>query len=267
MENPPAPSPFPLMAEEIEKSLGPQTFIKKVFSFDTIDSTNTYARALFEQGITGPLLVIADEQTRGRGRFDRTWYSGKGKNLTFSLLFQPQIPHSRLGILPLCIAECVAKAVESLVNVSIETKWPNDLLIRGKKVCGILMESVLIGQKIEAIIIGIGLNVNQTRFLPELHATSLWLSAKRPLDRLQMLGAIVRNLQWLCEPFADSVPDTMLVGWKRRCRMFGRTIHVQSGSDTLTGIARDVADDGGLLIEIAGVEQKVFAGDVTVVEI
>lgn len=254
-----------LTAKVIEGSLGSGSFIKKVFAFESIDSTNTYARNLAAERVGEPTLIVAEEQTHGRGRFRREWHSERGKNLTFSLLVYPKIPADRMSVLPLCVAQCVADVVEVAAGIPVETKWPNDLLIKGKKVCGILLEPVGSGPENNTLITGIGLNVNQKNFPADPEATSLSLAAGKSFDRLQLLGEIVRSLQWLSELIENSLREKMLIDWKVRCGMWGKEVRVQSVNDTLTGIAKGVSDDGALLLDIGGKEHRIFAGDVKVV--
>ena len=255
------PPDVQLTAEAVSGVLGPSTFVRTIHAFDSIDSTNDYAKTLVGQGKTA--LIISEEQTQGHGRLGRQWHSEKGKNLTFSLVVKSGISPDRLGVLTLCAAESVAGAVESHARVSIKTKWPNDLLIDGKKVCGILMESVMMGGKLDALIIGVGLNVNQRKFPSDLTATSLNLSTGKPADRLVLLPEIVNRLAWLNGTISSSDVATKLEGWKARCEMFGKLVRVQSGGTTLKGVGKGIAEDGGLLLEVNGTEQKVHSGDIT----
>ncbi len=255
-----------LTTEAVSRVLKPATIIKNVFVFDSIGSTNVYSKTLVTNGISDPTLVVAEEQTHGHGRFGRAWHSEKGKNLTFSLIVKPQVPTDRIGALPLCVAESVASAVESRVPVPVETRWPNDLFISGKKISGILMESVIMGRRFAAIIVGIGLNVNQKTFPQDLNATSLSLLLGKTLDRLRLLSEIVKRLAWLDGQISVSEVGEKLEKWKRRCETFGKMIRVQAGEKTFSGIAKDIATDGGLLVDVNGLEQEVRAGDLTIRE-
>ncbi len=256
-----------LTAEAVSRVLAPSAFVKNVLAFDSIDSTNAYAKILIGKGSTYPALVISEEQTQGKGRLGRRWYSEKGKNLTFSLVVESKVPENRIGALPLCVAESVARAVESCVPVSIRNKWPNDLLIGEKKVCGILMESMMIGRERVALVIGVGLNVNQKTFPPDLNATSLRLATGKPLYRLQLLSEIVNRLEWLGRTISDSDLDGRLHQWKQRCGIFGKMVRVQEGNSTQDGLAKGIAADGGLLIDADGAGQKILGGSVTVLEL
>lgn len=257
----------PLTAEAVSGVLGPSAFVRNVFAFDSVDSTNAYAKTLIGQGKTDSALIVAEKQTQGRGRLGRQWHSERWKNLTFSLIVKPEVPAGSIGVLTLCVAESLASAVQTHLQISLKTKWPNDLLIDGKKVCGILMESVMMGEKVSPLVIGIGLNVNQRNFPSDLDATSLSLSTGKPVDRLTLLSEIVRKLAWLDRPvFAPDV-EKKLEQWKARCEMFGTMIRVQTGEKILSGIARGIGEDGGLVLDVNGTEQKVLAGDVTVLEV
>lgn len=257
-----------LNAEEIYKRLGSRSYVKKIFVFDTIDSTNTYSKTIVGSIDNQPTLVLAEKQTHGKGRFNRRWQSEKGKNLTFSLIVESKVARDRLGVLPLCVAESVARAIEKVAAVPVETKWPNDLLVDGKKLCGILLESVTdhspkAGQ---FIIVGIGFNVNQQKFPATMNATSLYHSMGTPVDRSQLLFHIINKLQWLTHPPPDSDIDVMLQKWKTRCSMLGKNIVVESGKAILKGLAKTVAQDGALIVKIGAEDRKVYAGDVTIVK-
>lgn len=263
MQNPTAEQS--LNAEAILSLLGPRSFIKRVNSFEVIDSTNAFAKGLAGAGVSEPTLVIAEEQSQGRGRFGRRWVSERGKNLTFSILVKPTASIELTGAFPLCVAAGVAQAIDSFANVRTETKWPNDLLVEGKKVCGILLESVLAGHTLDALVVGIGLNVNQETFPPGINATSLRLCTGRWLDRLVLLGRIVENLRWLSENLASDLVRAMLRSWEQRTSMFGKTVSIVSGRGNLSGRAKRILEDGSLVIECGGKELVVLAGEVTMV--
>lgn len=248
-----------LTADNIRNRLGPDSFVTKILVFETLDSTNAYARNLVAGGLREPALVLAEEQTAGRGRRGRRWHSEKGKNLLFSLPVAPSIPRKQFGTLPLCLAVSVARAVQFVTGISLTTKWPNDLLVGSMKVCGILLETAQLNQ--DFVVIGIGLNVNQSSFPPDLNATSLSVVGEKAFDRLAILGAIMDELSWLSAPISPERLDAMLVDWRSQCTMFGKPVRVQTANGEIYGVVKNVAEDGGLVLLVDGKEQKVFAGD------
>jgi BirA family biotin operon repressor/biotin-[acetyl-CoA-carboxylase] ligase len=260
-----APTPSLFTADEIYRSLGRRTYVKRVFAFDSVDSTNSYAKRIIDSLDRHATLIVAERQTDGRGRFNRRWESEPGKNLTFSLVVKTRIPPDRFSILPVSAAELVARGVQETARVTVETKWPNDLLIDGKKFCGILLEAVT-KQHAHYLVVGVGVNVNQQTFPEEFNATSLSLECGRTVDRRTLLHHIVNKLQWLIHVSPDAEVEAMLRKWKERCTMFGKTIVVESGKGTLTGLAKTLAPDGALIVKIGDSDQKLYAGDVSMVK-
>jgi BirA family biotin operon repressor/biotin-[acetyl-CoA-carboxylase] ligase len=138
-----------------------------------VDSTNDHAAALAERGITEGRVIVADYQTKGRGRFRREWVSAPGENLLFSIILRPKHAVNKFPILTLIAARAMKKTLEESLGLKCSIKRPNDILIRGKKVCGILTESSTKNGKLPYVILGIGLNVNSTRKTLVRGATSL----------------------------------------------------------------------------------------------
>ena len=127
-----------LTADELRPYIKTTTFGRKIYAFESIDSTNTFAKSLIEESTAEGSLVIAEEQTAGKGRQGRTWISERGKNLTFSLIVKPKVSSKLLGFLPLCAGVAITEAIFSSSGIAAQCKWPNDVLINGRKVCGIL---------------------------------------------------------------------------------------------------------------------------------
>lgn len=262
--NAPPPSAL-LTADEIYRYLGRRSFVKRVYAFDSIDSTQSYAKTIITSLDKNATLIFAETQTEGKGRFNRRWDSEAGKNLTFSVVVKTKIVPERMGIVPLCTAELVARAVQASAQVMIQTKWPNDLLINGRKFCGILLESV-IKQDGLYIIAGIGVNVNQQTFPDGINATSLSLETGRTINRKELLRNIVNKLQWVSHTPPDAEVEALLRKWKERCTMFGKNVVIEAGSEILTGLAKNVASDGALIVKIGDADRKFYAGDVRIAQ-
>ncbi|MBC7185695.1 MAG: biotin--[acetyl-CoA-carboxylase] ligase, partial [Calditrichaeota bacterium] len=147
--------------------------------FASVTSTNEVARELAHQGAPHGCLVLASAQTAGRGRAGRTWYSAPGAGLWFSLVLRPKLAPQRCGLISLAAALAVAEAIAKVTGVKAQLKWPNDVLVAGKKLCGILAETELIGDRLKFAVLGVGLNTNraQAQRMPrEIQATATWLS-------------------------------------------------------------------------------------------
>lgn len=252
--------------KEIKKHLSTTIIGSKILSFDSIDSTNTYAKNLCAEETQDGIVIISEEQTEGRGRFNRKWQSEKGKNLTFSIILQPTTQLENIGLLPICTGGAIAKAIERHINLKTECKWPNDILIAGKKVCGILIESFLSNNFMNRFVLGIGINVNQEIFSNEIihTATSLKLSNGKTVDRIQLLADVLKSLDEMYINIQNRNFDIPLNEWLSRSSMFGKEITVHQGDKVLRGRAVRLDNDGSLVLNCEGKEVKVFSGDVTI---
>ncbi len=203
-------------------------------------------------------VVVADHQTAGRGRLDRSWSTPPGTALTFSVVLRPVLPDRHWPLLPLAVALGVSDGIAALTGLRPELKWPNDLLVGDRKLCGILLERVPGADGAPVVIAGIGVNVAMTaEQLPVEGATSLAVEGAAA-DRAELLGrllaAVVARVD---ELVADA--DAVLAAYRERCVTLGRQVrvHLPAGGE-LTGLARDVDGDGRLVVD--GV--PVGAGDV-----
>jgi BirA family biotin operon repressor/biotin-[acetyl-CoA-carboxylase] ligase len=256
-----------ISSEEIQRGLRTRFVGKSVVTFEVIDSTNTAAKKLADNGVPEGTAVIADYQTAGRGRFNRTWHGEAGKNIIVSLILRPREEQSA-HLLTYLTALCVANTAEDMAGVKAECKWPNDLLISGKKFCGILLESAWNDSSIDYVVVGIGMNVNQETFPNELRqtATSLKKESGREFER----GSIIRNFFERIEnaylQSQKSGYNRFLKEWKMKSSMFGKEISLEQSGNILRGRAIDLDTDGALVIKNHDRVLKVFAGDVTVLD-
>jgi len=254
---------------EIRAHLQTKHFGKNLYCFDTIDSTNTFARSLKEKDAPHGTLVVADEQTAGKGRQERQWRSQKGKNLLFSLILKPAFPQEKIRLLPFATALAAADAVEMETGCSVECKWPNDLLVARKKVAGMLIETTMQDEVVKNAILGIGINVNQTVFADDLKekATSLRLHSSKDFDRVHLLCEVLGELENRYDQLEQFSSQLLLDEWKQRATMFGTTITLAEHSSLLKVTAIDIAPSGALVIEeLNGARREVFAGDVTIAQ-
>ncbi|HEY6192933.1 MAG TPA: biotin--[acetyl-CoA-carboxylase] ligase [Bacteroidota bacterium] len=249
-----------------EKGTKTARFGKQIISLDTVDSTNSFARSLLESGAGEGSVVVAGEQTAGRGRQGRVWSAEKGKNLTFSLILKPGLPAELSGLISLYASLSVAEAIGSLTGLTLECKWPNDVLMAGLKVCGILSESSIDRGRVASAIVGIGLNVNQTLFPPELKsaATSLQLIAGRPFELHIVLASLLERLERRYPDLLDHESGTIPREWINHSGTIGRNLTVRTENQTVSGLATGLAADGGLLLLAGGIERKISAGDISI---
>lgn len=248
---------------KIKQNLSTKLIGQEILFFEIIDSTNNYLK---NQNIkTDGLVVIADNQTHGRGRSDRKWLSEPGKNLTFSILLIPKNEDLYLGILPILTASALAIALESSSNLKTQTKWPNDLILNNKKVAGILIETSMTKQ-LQRIIIGIGVNVNQKLFTDEIKtiATSLTIETQKEYDRELLLSSLLNSLDQMYQKYLANDYVSYLEEWRKRCNHFGKKITFERGSEYFDGIAKELSEDGSLIVEVEGRETKIISGEIII---
>lgn len=252
--------------DQIQPYLKTKRFGQTIYAFDTIDSTNTYAKLLTSGGCSEGTLVIAEEQSQGRGRAGRSWFSEKGNNLTFSIILKPKIKPDSIGIISLYASLAVAQSIENIAHLIPECKWPNDVLLDGKKVCGILSDGVFDNGQLSYAIVGIGINVNQTAFPDEIikTATSLSLSTGKNYNRVEVLAVVIGQLEILYDKILLGQLGEILVSWKKYCSLFGKKITIDQQGAVVSGTVITIGDDGGLILQIDGIEKKIFAGDITI---
>ena len=256
-------------AQELHRGLNCHLLGRKVYCFQSIDSTNTYARMLAARGEEEGTIVIAEEQTAGRGRQGRAWASRAGENLTFTLILRPRIPTEKISLLPLGIAVAVAQGIRQCTSLPVVCKWPNDLLLDGGKVAGILMESVLGPHGPEHVIVGIGINVNQKEFSGPLlqRATSLAARTGTIVDRTALLRAVLESIEKDYATYASGGLDTILPAWLSLAPMVGKRITVALQGTTIAGTVLGVSADGGLQLQTDAGDITLFAGDVTILDL
>jgi BirA family biotin operon repressor/biotin-[acetyl-CoA-carboxylase] ligase len=240
--------------------------------FSTIDSTNVYAAKITREGATEGTIVIADAQSGGKGRLGRSWISPPGVNLYLSVILRPSVSVSIAPQLNLLAAVAVADAIAEVCQLTPTIKWPNDVLLTGKKVCGILAEMQTEGGELQAVILGIGVNINAPRsaFPEELQekASSLLLVSGRTIERSTFTASLLTHLEkyyvlWLEQGF-----PVLRTNWEHHASaVLGRYIAVAVPEGTVTGIALGLDADGALLVrgEADGVVHRLLAGDVSVI--
>ena len=234
---------------------------------DTVDSTNTYAKQLALQGAADGTVVLAQRQTAGRGRLGRSFQSDAPLGLYLSVLWRIDLPAEQLMALPALTAVAACRAVERVCNCTVEIKWPNDLVLQGRKVGGILTESVWDGGQC-ATVAGIGINVSHTAedFAAELRemAASLQMLLNREVSRGALAAALIEELDLLRAEVTDAW-DAWLVEYRRRCLTLGKEVRIIRGEERQTAVVLDVDDTFGLVVRRSdGTEETVRAGEVSV---
>ena len=262
-----------LTAADIERHLITRCFGRRLHLFDEIESTNTTARELAVAGAEEGTVVIAETQRRGRGRLGRSWVSPAYRNLYLSLVLRPTQSPKVLPQLTLVLGLAAAEAVREW-TAGVAIKWPNDLLVTGRKLAGILTESVADDAGVQFVIPGIGVNLNSTAddFPPDVRAlaTSLHQVTGRVVDRARFAAHLLNRCEARYDEWQKDGFGVLAPAWETYSCLTGRAIVVQSQdggrNERIAGTALGLADDGTLLVRTAdGGERRIVAGDVTVV--
>jgi BirA family transcriptional regulator, biotin operon repressor / biotin---[acetyl-CoA-carboxylase] ligase len=232
----------------------------------TIDSTNRRALAWAEAGAPHGALVIADHQSAGRGRRGRTWTDQPGLNLLFSVVLRTGMPVEQLPLLALAAGVAVAEGIATFTEpLAPALKWPNDVLLDGRKTCGILPESRL-GRAEAVVALGVGINVNQAHFPPELGdtATSLRLATGRTLPRRELLACVLEHLERWIERLEAGDVEAVRDAFTARMVGIGEpaVVNLQNGRP-VAGTIRGISPTGALLLETPSRVQEYMAGDVS----
>ncbi len=212
------------------------------------------------------VVIIAENQTAGKGRLGRAWQANPGENLTLSIVLRPKVSPEAMNLLPLHVAVIAAQAIENSTHLKVECKWPNDLLINKKKVGGILIEGSIREGKLDYVVVGLGLNVNQTSFPPDLlqKATSLRLESNKEIDRAQLFRDLLTTFESSYKTVVASAFQSVVPSWLQRTAMINKPIAVAQNGNVITGVVKGLSADGGLILQTNGAIQTLFAGDVTI---
>jgi len=261
--------PDRLLAAEIQEGLATRIMGRQAESYDQISSTNTVAREKAEAGAPEGLVVVAEEQLDGRGRLGRQWLSPAGKGIWLSLVLRPDLRPAQAPRITLAAAVALSLAIQQATGIRAGIKWPNDLYLNGRKVAGILTELKAEADRIHYIVLGAGVNANlKEEDLPGSFlrkATSLLMELGRPVSRLELVKDFLTQLD-LIYPLVGSNFETVLKSWKELSITLGREVKVTSPWEQINGLARDLTDEGALIVWDGRTEHIVYAGDVTLRE-
>lgn len=240
---------------------------KKLKVLETTVSTQEEAKALAEAGAPEGTLVVAEEQTGGKGRLGRKWFSPKGKGIWMSLVLRPKQPLHYMPQLTLLTGVAVCRAVRRTTGVMAGLKWPNDLLVDGRKICGILLESAAEDEYVRYCIAGIGIsaNLDPDDYPDELKsvATSLKIEAGHPVDRVQLIAAAMEEFETLYRLYQQEGFAPIASLWEALSVTLGKRVTVGAASGPVTGLALKLDPHGALVILTEdGRELPVFSGDV-----
>jgi len=236
--------------QQLQELLSTRYFGRAMRAYAAVDSTNTLAMEWAEAGAAEGSVVTATYQRAGRGRQGKHWWAAPGKNLLFSVILRPRLEPSQLGLIALAASLAVVDALKRVVApTDIAIKWPNDILLSGRKCCGILLESAFPAGGTPIVVLGLGLNVNQEVFPPELaeQATSLLLESGTPVAHAPLLARLIKGLEGRYEALYND-HNTLHSDYTHYLHGIGQIARIQ-GPPTRTGIILGVTDTGALQLQ------------------
>ena len=257
-----------LLPKEIREGLDTKIFGKKdIAYFPEIDSTNTKARELADGGAAEGTVVVAEKQMAGRGRRGRSWLSPAGDGIYASLLLRPAMSPSVAPRITLMTAVAIAEALLSLVRIDLKIKWPNDILVNGRKLAGILTEISADMDTVNYIVVGLGVNVNTPpgHFSEELRnqATSIYIETGEKLSRSRLTRAWLQQFEKYYEMFKKSDFAPIMHRWKQLSGFIGQKIMVDMVGQKHVGEVADIDEDGVLILkDDQGKYRRIFSGDI-----
>jgi BirA family biotin operon repressor/biotin-[acetyl-CoA-carboxylase] ligase len=259
--------------EKIKKNQKSSLFGTYAYYFPEIDSTNSYAQQLAQEGAPEGTVVLSDFQTEGKGRLNRVWESSKDANILMSIVLRPRLEIERAVKITLATSEILISSFEKYLNkfkienMKFSVKWPNDILANGKKIAGILTESSLREKDIIFVIVGVGVNVNQDLSIlsddVRLNATSLFAETGKVFDRESLIAEIITEFERQYFNLERTNYDQVMLDWKNRCDHIGKEIIIETHVGTEKGKFVDVTEKG-ILLKLAGPddEKELVAGTI-----
>ena len=253
-----------LLPEEIDLGLETEFMGKNIVCYEEVESTNQLAKEAADKGAVEGTIILAEEQKGGQGRIGREFYSPKG-GIWLSFILRPELKAVLATRATYIASLALAKTIDKLTTLEPRIKWPNDILIDGAKVSGILTEMGAELDQINYLVIGIGINANFSKSeLPkkvEASVTTLFSELGSKIDRVDFIQQLLSFIEESYQSINDF--DSLLTEWKDYAYTLGEDVVIINRDDKIYGQAVDIASDGALLVEVDGKEQRVYSGDVS----
>ena len=258
-----------LLPWEIISGLKTKMLGQEAYYFDSIDSTQSQALKMANESKNNGTIVIAEKQTGGRGRSGRKWVSLKG-GIWFSIILHPKFDISNTTLFPIASSLALSNAIEKTCRISTELKWPNDLTIKGKKLAGMLVDASFESNRIESLILGVGVNfevdtkeIEKTlRKTPNYYGVSSLNEQKNKCKPIELIQSFLSELEHVYEELNNNKTNKIILEWTKKSSTIGKKIEIDTNDGKVTGEAIKIDNDGGLLIKNKGKTHKVIAGDV-----
>lgn len=259
--------PARLNAAELQVRLATAAFGRKLHLLDVVTSTQDVLRDLAEAGAPEGTLVIAERQDSGRGRMGRSWVSPPGRGVSMSLLLRPEVPLQLAPQLTLLAAVALCRSLSRETGLAIGIKWPNDLLVDGRKISGILLESAAEDERLRYVAVGLGIAVNldPADYPDDLlsRAVSLKIAAGRPFDRAALIAAVLLEFEQLYAVYKERGFEPIRILWETYSVTLNRTVSLNAGNGFFEGIPRGLDAGGGLRVELPeGGERTIYSAEI-----
>ncbi len=259
--------PDALTEQEIANGLDTSVIGTTIYAYKTIDSTNNEAKRQAQLGAPHGSIFVAEQQVSGKGRLGRVWTSPAGEGIAVTILLRPDVSPLHITNITLLTGLAICNAIRSYTSCEAQIKWPNDIIIGSKKVCGILTEMAAEVDRIEYVVVGCGINVNNTAFPEELSkkATSLLLESGHKIHRVELLQTILQEFERLLTQYGTRDDSGMLSDYKKLCVNLKRHIQITRNKKQICGIATDITPNGELrMLCDDGTTIDINSGEVTV---
>jgi len=251
----------------VQQGIRTEVVGKRIEYYKVIDSTNSVAKDLAFRGVPDGTAVVSEHQTKGRGRLNRSWLAPPGKNILFSIIFYPEIRTSLVFRLTMLASIAAVRAIKKVCNIDAKIKWPNDLYVNEKKVCGVLTEFSADHDNVHYTVVGIGLNVNfdisKNREIKNI-ATSLMEACGKKVSRLSLFKTLLEELDLLYLSFIKTKGEELEKEWNKCSMVIDRKVRIISGTEEKCGVAKGINSEGHLiLLNEKGEDEEIVCGDLS----
>ena len=260
-----------LLPWEITDNLKTKTIGRKVYYFDIIDSTQNFAMEIATKKNENGSIVIAQKQTSGRGRMNRKWVTGKG-GVSLSIILHPKFDVSISTLFPIAASVALVNAIQNTLKINPNVKWPNDIVIKGKKVAGMIVDSTIESNLIENMILGVGINFkvdtknleSKLKDTENFYGVSSLLKTTNNITALELVQNFLFELEKVIILLNNGKTSQIIQRWEKSSTTIGKRVSIKTNDGIVTGIAKKINNDGSLNIIKNGKIQKVIAGDVSI---
>ena len=259
-----------LLPWEITTKIKSKFIGRRIYYFDEIDSTQNYALQISNNTNENGTIIVAEKQTHGKGRLNRKWYSPEG-GIWLSVIIHPEFQISDATIIPLAASLALCESIKKVHKIKTGVKWPNDITVDDKKVAGMLIDTSIQGNKVENLVLGIGINfaVNiqqiekRLKNSPNFYGATSLFPEKNSSSKIELLVQFLLELEKVINSLIKGKKAQIIRDWSKHTNMFGKTISVNTGDGKISGIAKKIDSDGALIIKTGAKNRRIFVGDVT----